>query len=726
MPSIIVSAEALHTLDEHVLLALLEQADRTVLLEVWAPAFENLTKAGERFTRRYFERCRECELFSELEATGYAKRWRNSYHGGWWVAQACAATGRTADALALYRRLMLEAATPSLALALDAVAVARKEGEPDYAVQCLGRALGPETDYSGVQQASRAYRRLEREGALDGLPVCKVALMLSSDAQLMVPALQAMGYASGLRLELFCPDFNSVESALLDADSEFHAFAPEVVVLGASYRELVFEDIETLGADAWCRQRIKVLERRWALLRERLNCRILQHNFDLPPNSVEGHLAASLPSGAVRCLRMLNTELANSLVPQVSLVDVNRLQSLVGLRAWSDARMWYAARQHPAPAGIPVLAAEYLALIRAYRGAAKKVLVLDLDGTLWGGVVGEDGIGGIQVGTESPAAEAFREFQRYLLALKSRGVLLAVCSKNNEADARLPFERHDGMLLGLEDFACFRAGWAPKPGALREIAEALNLGLDSFVFIDDNPVERQLVREQLPEVTVVELPDEPADYIAALETGRWFETLAISTEDRRRSQSYQAEARRCAAREEAPSMEAYLEGLRMVGRCGAFDRDRLQRVAQLIQRTNQFNLTTRRHSMERLERMSEDPAYWTQWFALEDRFGEHGITGLVIARIGKGVWTLDTFLMSCRVIGRGFEDWMLATVVESARAARADRVEGVYRPTPKNAQVADFYSNRGFERIKAEGDGTVYSIAPEDFASPAISITVEA
>ena len=355
----------------------------------------------------------------------------------------------------------------------------------------------------------------------------------------------------------------------------------------------------------------------------------------------------------------------------------------------------------------PELVDQQVALIRASLGLTKKVLVLDLDNTLWGGVIGEDGLGGIVLGPPSARGEAFATFQRYVLELKERGILLAVCSKNNLEDAQLPFLHHDATVLHLDDFAIFRANWLDKPTNLHEIAQKLNLGLDSFVFIDDNPIERALVRGQIPEVSVPELEKDPATFIDVLERGLYFESLTLSQEDRERHESYRGNVLREEMQAAAGSLEDFLRGLNMEAVTGPFDDNVLSRIVQLIGKTNQFNLTSRRHSEETVRRMISSEEYWTRYFKLRDRFGDNGLVGLMIARALPDLtatWEIDTWLMSCRVIGRGMERFMIRTLINAARTKQVKHIRGIYVPTQKNTMVSGLYSQ--FEFVKQRDSGT--------------------
>ncbi len=327
---------------------------------------------------------------------------------------------------------------------------------------------------------------------------------------------------------------------------------------------------------------------------------------------------------------------------------------------------------------------------------------------MWGGVIGEDGLEGIRLGPPSAAGEAHQSLQQYALDLKTRGILLAVCSKNNEEDARLPFLRHDAMVLDLDDLAIFRANWKDKPANLREMATTLALGIDSFVFLDDNPVERGLVRQELPEIAVPELGPDPATFLTTLDRGLYFEAWTLSEEDLKRHTSYRSNVLRTELATSAASIEEYLHKLSMEAEIGPIDDSVLARVVQLIGKTNQFNLTTRRYSEQQIRRMMTSADYWTQYFRLKDRFGDNGLIGVMLAHrvpVEVPTWEIDTWLMSCRVIGRQMEEFMLQTLAEAAQAAQIRAIRGVYVPTGKNGMVADLYPKLGFIQLPESPKG---------------------
>jgi len=366
--------------------------------------------------------------------------------------------------------------------------------------------------------------------------------------------------------------------------------------------------------------------------------------------------------------------------------------------------MWIAAKQYPTTDAVPLLTRNLAALVRAVCGLTSKCAVLDLDGTLWGGVIGEDGLDGIRLGGDAEG-EAYTAFHQYLLGLRRRGIPLAVCSKNNEDDARSVFRRHPETVLKEDDFAVFLANWEPKPDNLKNIAAMLNIGVDSLVFLDDNPVERNLVRRELPEVEVPELPDDPARYAEALHATYLFESLSLTDEDRRRADTYRDNVLRTELAEGSTNLDDYLVSLRMKVDLRPFDETNLPRIVQLINKTNQFSLTTRRTTASEVMAWMQDPACYTQFMRLQDRFGDSGVTGAMVAVREGETLRIVNWLMSCRVLGRRIENLMLASLIRHARRAGVAAVIGEYLPTAKNGQTSDLFDRFGFERIEEREDG---------------------
>ncbi len=377
-----------------------------------------------------------------------------------------------------------------------------------------------------------------------------------------------------------------------------------------------------------------------------------------------------------------------------------------GLAAWHNPTFWHHAKQEVTPAAAPMYGDLVGRLLAAGQGRSAKCLVLDLDNTLWGGVVGDDGLEGIVIGQGSASGEAYLAFQEYCRELARRGVILAVCSKNDEANALEPFERHPEMALKRADIACFVANWSDKAANLRQVAAELNIGLDSLVFVDDNPFERNLIRRELPMVAVPEVSEDPVSFIAAIADAGYFEALSVTEEDRERTAQYHGNRARDALRASITDMDSYLRGLEMQLVWRPFDRIGLARTVQLINKSNQFNLTTRRYTDQEVLAVMDDPAAFGLQLRLIDRFGDNGVIAIVIGRLRDDRDLLiDTWLMSCRVLGRQVEPTTLNLIADQARRLGARRLVGDYIPTKKNGMVKDHYTKLGFAATDKTPDG---------------------
>jgi FkbH-like protein len=404
-------------------------------------------------------------------------------------------------------------------------------------------------------------------------------------------------------------------------------------------------------------------------------------------------------------VRQLNAELAGALsgIPDVHMLDYEGLAGEVGRRGWHDKKMWYLARAPLSAAALPAVAAEYARYIAALRRPARKCMVVDLDDTLWGGILGEAGIAGLKLGPDYPG-NAFADFQRALRQLKHRGVLLAINSKNNFDDAQEVFLSHPQMILRLEDFAAVRINWVDKPTNMLSIANELNIGLDSFVFADDSPTERDLMRRAVPEILTLELPPNPAEFADVLADSRAFERVTATREDQDRTEMYRAQRERRQAEQSALSLEDFLASLEMKVSIEPASGPSMNRVGELTQKTNQFNLTTRRYTTAQVAALAADPQYGVFHVRVVDRFGDNGIVGVAIVQEKDRCAFIDTFLLSCRVIGRTIETALLVFVEQWARRRGLDGIEGEYIPTAKNAPAADFFTRHGFEQVGHDGN----------------------
>jgi FkbH-like protein len=435
----------------------------------------------------------------------------------------------------------------------------------------------------------------------------------------------------------------------------------------------------------------------WASLETNLNCQIIQNNFEMPPYSLLGNMDAVASGGLTRFLAELNAAFAQEAAarPRLLLQDIHGLSARMGTKQWFDWKRYFSYKiLHTAEANLE-LARSLNAMIKAIYGKSRKVLVLDLDNTLWGGIIGDDGADKIQIGRETAVAEAFTAFQEYCLALRNRGILLAVCSKNDEAIAKSGFE-HPSSILKLEHFSGFKANWEPKHDNILAMAKELNLGADSFVFIDDNPAERALVAAQVPGIAVPDVGSDVSHFAEIIAQARYFEAMSLSKEDLERAALYANNRQRSAFEAQFKNYGEYLDSLEMAAEIDAFQPVYLDRITQLTNKTNQFNLTTRRYTLAEMESVLRDPQYISLYGKLSDRFGDHGLISVVVARKELQALHINLWLMSCRVLKRDMELAMLDVLVERALENGVNKIYGYYVPTKKNGMVADFYSKLGF------------------------------
>lgn len=593
---------------------------------------------------------------------------------------------------------------PPGALCLRLARALAKLGDGEGALGWALRVVDADDDFTAWQGAAALLPRLDT--APGARRSAKVAVLGSSTTSQLVAMLRLAARAGGVDLELYEAGYGQYRQEVLDPASGMYRFGPDLVVLAVHAGEVqlpALADDPAAAVDAEVARWASL----WDAVRAHGGARVIQHGFAVPPEAPFGHLGLRLPGVRTSMLHALNARLGEAAGDDVALVDCDRLASWIGKAQWFDARYWHLSKQAVSLGATPLLARHLAAVVAAELGLTRKCLVLDLDNTLWGGVVGEDGLAGIALGGTA-RGEAFLAFQDHVLALKARGVILAVCSKNNDADAREVFTAHPDMRIRLEDVACFSAGWAPKHEQLRRIAEELDLGLDALVFVDDNPAEREVVRQHLPEVDVLALPPDPAGYVAALAAYPRFEAATFTDEDRRRTEQYRGRAQVREAAATATSLDEFHRSLEMVATVRPLDERDLPRVAQLMGKTNQFNLTTRRHGPAELERFAADPDVVALTLRLRDRFTDHGLVSVLIAVPDGGGEALevDSWLMSCRVIGRTVEQELLQHLTAEALRRGHRRITATYRPTQKNAMVADLYPRLGFTAEPAgDGDG---------------------
>ncbi|HEY1922409.1 MAG TPA: HAD-IIIC family phosphatase [Tepidisphaeraceae bacterium] len=578
----------------------------------------------------------------------------------------------------------------------------QRAGRPDDALAVLRDGLRRGwLSAQGIEMAGRRIAKLldaQNEKRID------VLLLAQCTGTWLGSCLTAAGWAGGTALRVREGQYDNVMQELLAAKTAGQK--PDVVILLPWNRRIL--SAEGGSTQQRIDDELSFWKQAWEIVTKDLGARLIQIGFDwVLQGALGGHLSGK-DQGPVDLIRRANQAIREQLPPTAFFVDLPQVSGNIGRERFYDPRRYFWTKQPFSDEGTARLAHEIYAGIRALTTGPKKVLVLDLDNTLWGGVVGETGAAGVEIG-DNPAGEAFRAFQKYAKSLARRGCVLAVCSKNNPEDAREPFRTNADMQLTLEDFGAFEASWDPKAVAIERIAMTLALGLDSFVFFDDNPAEREHIRQSLPEVEVVEVPEDPSEYIRALEAGRWFETVSLTAADRERSQQYRAEAQRREIKTDFASVEEYQLSLKMIGDVRAIDDDDFPRVIQLLGKTNQFNLTTRRHTPEVAKQILSKPDSVGITIRMSDRFGDYGLVAVIMGVNEPGTsqrtLRIDTWLMSCRVIGRTAEEFTLNALVERAKSLGYQRLLGHFIPTKKNALVKDLFPRLGFRPVESKESG---------------------
>ena len=534
----------------------------------------------------------------------------------------------------------------------------------------------------------------------------RLAMLGSATLRHLQPAIRVAGLRRGMFIDIYENEYGQYLQELSDKESALHEFKPNCILVSLDAYHLtagVHAALDKTGRDrefADVKGRIRAL---WRLTKESFRGPVI-HQTALPVQlPLLGQNEHRLPGSRAGFIARLNADLRVMADEEgVELLAVDVQAACDGIDAWHSPALWHRSKQEIVVAAAPLYGDLLARLIAAKQGYGYKCAVLDLDNTLWGGVVGDDGVDGIVIGQGTALGEAYVQFQDYCRELSRRGVILAVCSKNDEANALEPFESHPDMVLKRNDISCFVANWSDKAANIRTIAQKLNIGLDSLVFVDDNPFERNLVRKELPMVAVPEVDDDPANYARAIAAAGYFEGLFVTDEDRERTDQYRGNAQRDALKESATDLSSFLRELDMRLFWGEFDKLNMQRIVQLIARSNQFNLTTRRYTEADVLGVIGDPAAFGLHLRLVDRFGDNGIIAIIIGRLRDNAdLDIDTWLMSCRVLGRQVEPTTLNLIAERARELGARRLIGEYIPTKKNGMVKEHYAKLGFATLQS-------------------------
>lgn len=534
----------------------------------------------------------------------------------------------------------------------------------------------------------------------ENLKSVKVALLGDTATQLLKQALRGTGYDAGLDLQIWEADFGQIERQVFDTASELYTYQPDIVVIFQSTHKLLgkYNKLQPDQYSNLAEDQLQLINNIYTTITAALTTKVIIYNYPEIDDSVFGNYANKAEQAFLFQLRKLNYQLMVYATqnPDIYLCDISSIQNQVGKAFMFQPSVYVSTEMVINIDALPLIASRTIDIISALYSDFKKCLILDLDNTLWGGIIGDDGIENIQIGSLG-IGKAFTEFQYWIKKLKNRGIILAVCSKNTEAVAKEAFEKHPDMVLKLADIAAFKINWENKVDNIRQIQSVLNIGFDSMVFLDDNPFERNMVKESIPAITVPELPEDPANYLEYLYSLNLFETVSFSQEDATRTQQYQKEALRNTTQALYTNESDYLKSLNMLSAVHGFNKFNTPRVAQLSQRSNQYNLRTIRYTEGSIEMLINQPDYFSFAFTLEDRFGDNGlISFIILKKESPEILFIDNWVMSCRVLKRGMEDFALNTIVMFAKQSGYTWLQGEYLPTAKNQLVKDHYQQLGF------------------------------
>jgi len=581
-----------------------------------------------------------------------------------------------------------------------------------------------------ANQLGRLYKKFkllyEKEGQSPLHPFT-LGIISNATTGLMPPSIISTALRYGLALKVIETEFNQVAQEAFSSESVFYSHSLDGVLIAIDHRGLPLTLCpgDLIEAEKQVKTCINYVRSVISSMQEKHGTLVIVQNIAQFPDEITGSYEERLPGTLSWFITNINIQLNSLVGDQVTILDVNGLAAKIGYENWHDPKLWNLAKLSFSQTYLPIYAEYICRILGSILGKSSRCLILDLDNTLWGGVIGDDGLDGILIGNGNATGEAHLDLQRTILNLHSQGIVLAVSSKNEDSIARLPFRNHPDMLLREEHIAIFQANWTDKATNIKAIADTLSLGLGSMVFLDDNPAERMQVRSQLPDVKVPELPDDPAFYPRTLLAAGYFEATTFSAEDSQRPNFYKKNALRAEVLNKSSDMEAYLVSLVMVLTINPFNSQGRARVVQLISKSNQFNLTTRRHSAAQIESMESDPAYFTQELRLTDVFGDNGMIGVVICRMHENFWEIDTWLMSCRVLGRRVEEAALKEIVRQAKMSGTKKIIGSYIPSGRNIIVKDHYLKLGFSQTSEKSGADTWELKLSDYNPKSIPIAIE-
>lgn len=566
-----------------------------------------------------------------------------------------------------------------------------------------------------------AYRNVSEKNT-------KIAVIGSGSQQHFVAILRLLLLKYDVIADILEGEYDGINQAVFDSQSKFYAFHPEVVIILNSYRDI--RDMPSLFSE---KQEIEhfvditgnYYQNIWNKISKVQNCHIFQSNIVTPLERELGNLEANVYYSKRNIYNLLNIELMKKRLPNVSIIDMDYIASAVGKESWFDSKLYFTAKVDYSLKHIGMVCDVYAQQIAVLYGKMRKCLVLDLDNTLWGGIVADDGVEGIHIGLNDAIGEAYSFFQQYVLKLKDRGVILAVISKNDYEVAKEPFIKNENMILKYQDFSAFIANWDSKALNIELVAKKLHIGMDSLVFFDDNPAEREIVKMYHPEVLVVDVPDDPSEYVLTLERIHPFEGINLTQEDLQRTDSYISNEKRELLASRYTNYQEYLAALEMTGKVCYLKEEKIERFTQLINKTNQFNVRTQRYSEADIKRMLSNNEYKLLYVSLEDRFTKFGIISCVILHKRKKDCFIDTWVMSCRVLNREVEFFTFIKIIEAAEKWKCESIVGEYLPTKKNEFVKDLFCKLGFQFLKEEKQQYKYDISVEFMKNTEIKEGIE-
>ena len=553
----------------------------------------------------------------------------------------------------------------------------------------------------------KAYKSLKQRRGNKNI---NIALLASFTSKGIKEVLTVQCNEIGITADIYEAEYNQYNQEIIDEQSNLYKHTPNVIFLMVDTRTMLgdsyfnFYDLNATKQESFVQNKLQELTSLIELLIQRTSARIIVHNFEVPTYSPLGILENKEHAGFIRSIRLLNDSLAMTYRndSQTFIFDYDAFTSYIGKQHATDWKMYYLGDFKLAPNHIPGLCKQYIPYLRAMTGLMKKCLVLDLDNTVWGGIIGEDGIKDIHLGP-TQEGRPFWELQKYILSLFKRGIILAINSSNNYEDAIRVIRENPYMILKEEHFASIQINWNDKISNMKAIAKEINIGLDSLAFFDDDHLNREMIRQALPQVHVIDAPDDPALYLHTAMQLDDFNTLHITEEDKKKGSMYAQNRKRQHLAQTTTDITTYLKQLEMSITIEQANNFNTPRISQLTQRTNQFNMTTKRYLEEDIKSFATNKNYIVFCIKVLDKFGDNGITGVAIIKKANSAWTIDTLLLSCRVIGRRIEDMILAYIIEEARKAQTPKITAQFIPTNKNAPAKDFYKNCGFTLITEKG-----------------------